>query len=84
MTWTVLEVLPAKQHGHTVYRCRCHCGRIRDVQDTKLGGRSKSCGCGMRKMPRTITANGETLSIEDWAARLECSVDVIRVRLRMG
>jgi hypothetical protein len=84
MAWEVLEALPAKQHGHTVYCARCVCGNVRHVQDTKLNGRSKSCGCTLRKMPLTITANGETLSIEQWAARLGCSVDVIRARLRMG
>ncbi len=43
---TVLEPLPERQYGQTVWLCRCECGRNAKVSRKNLvSGNTRSCGC---------------------------------------
>jgi len=54
--WTIIEDSPWEESGRRQYKCRCICGRIKEVFLTCLrSGASKSCGCmteEMKKMTR--------------------------------
>lgn len=45
--WTVLEkIVPNTNSAKVIWRCKCKCGTIRDLQAYRfISGHSKSCGC---------------------------------------
>lgn len=46
---TVIEMLPERWHKHTVYRCRCECNRVIEVERGSLvSGLTTSCGICMK------------------------------------
>jgi len=45
-----LERLPADNHNHVSWRCRCSCGNLTDVSTAHLpDGHTTSCGCKMHR-----------------------------------
>lgn len=43
---TVISMMPKKRHGRHYFKCRCSCGRLANVDGSKLRlGHTKSCGC---------------------------------------
>jgi hypothetical protein len=47
---TILGILGWNKHGHLIYRCKCQCGQIKNVQRYHLlSGQIKSCGCLWRE-----------------------------------
>ena len=77
----------------TVWLCRCRCGKQFIVSGASLKhGDRATCGC--RRKPkqrrpksvithgkRLITANGETLSLTEWAKRIGISREAMRTRM---
>lgn len=49
--WTILEIIPPSDKRTAAYaRCRCQCGKIKEVKISYiLSGKSKDCGCGRKK-----------------------------------
>lgn len=47
---TVIEKTNKRQGGRIIWKCRCDCGNIVDVNGTSLrNGTTKSCGCYRRE-----------------------------------
>lgn len=89
---TVEELIIRRAYGRNWYaaRVRCECGTIKVVhQKQLLSEKTKSCGCfknrnlllGAQAQEKPITANGETLSLHEWARRGGMSVQVIWNRI---
>jgi hypothetical protein len=63
-SWSILESIVKNNRRH--YRCKCDCGRIREViQHNLLNGRSTSCGSPTYS--RTPLSQGETSLNEKFA-----------------
>ena len=60
--WTVLEILPKTKNYHKIFRCKCSCGTIKDVDAFNvIKGKSKSCGCiSIEKVKQRTTKHGMT------------------------
>jgi hypothetical protein len=44
--WTVLEYAGKSNNGHSLWKCRCTCGRIKIQRSCNIkSGQCKSCGC---------------------------------------
>lgn len=44
--WTVISFVGLDNKNHSIWRCRCNCGVVKDVSGSNLNsGQSKSCGC---------------------------------------
>lgn len=50
---TVLEDIGVSQQGKRLWRCRCECGNVVEVESTRLVHRNKtSCGCKTKELQR--------------------------------
>lgn len=82
---TVLEVARSSNKGKA-WRCVCDCGNEVFSNTHNLEhGRIRSCGClTIRKGTLTITHNGETHTLSQWAKLLGLSEQTLRRRLNSG
>lgn len=96
--WVVIGPAPKGKYGHAQWQCRCDCGNVRAVIQSKLiTGWSKSCGCirpnfldltGQRFGRLTVLERG--VSNTDRQSRWLCSCDcggtalVVSHNLRTG
>lgn len=60
--WTVLEILSKTKNYHKMFRCKCSCGTIKDVDAFNvIKGKSQSCGCiAIEKTKQRSTKHGMT------------------------
>lgn len=89
---TVIERDGIDKHRRALWKCACSCGNeiIASTSDLKCGNR-KSCGClvPIRK-PRvwkgdyTITYNGRTQTVSEWAEEVGINYFTLYRRLSRG
>lgn len=51
-----LEIAGKDESGSHIYRCRCECGRVVEIERQRLVTRARDCGCerGRRQAPVKI------------------------------
>ena len=60
---TVIEKLPSKNY-HSMVKCLCDCGNIKDMRVTHIIQRLGSCGCNLNKLkPNTYIEKGDYIQI---------------------
>lgn len=89
---TVMERAGTNKHRQALWKCACSCGNetILSTSTLKSGG-TKSCGCLVHvvkprlwKGDRTITYNGKTQTISEWAEEIGISYFTLYRRLSRG
>ena len=56
--------------GYQVWRCRCSCGEIVDVQRSRIqSGGTKSCGCLRREMAKARIGMAKAVMLENCKKR---------------
>lgn len=46
---TVISRLPNDDNGHSIWKCKCECGKVVPVKGYNLTRNTKSCGCKRRR-----------------------------------
>lgn len=87
---TVMERNGINEHRQALWKCACSCGNEITVSTSSLkNGNAKSCGC-LGKKPRlwkgdyTITYNGRTQTVSEWAEEVGISYFTLYRRLSRG
>ena len=78
--WTVIADTGRRStYGTHIYKCRCDCGTVRDVDASSLNSRrSKSCGCwraertAMANKTQKIRAQRSAEGIAQWGKKKLC------------
>ncbi len=79
-------------HRQALWKCACSCGNETIVSTSTLkSGNTKSCGCLMKaekhrlwKGDFTITHNGRTQTVSEWAEEVGISYFTLYRRLQRG
>ena len=89
---TVIERNGVNEHRRALWKCACSCGNEITVSTSSLkSGNTKSCGCLKReakppvwKGDYTITYNGKTQTISEWAEEVGMNYFTLYRRLSRG
>lgn len=89
---TVMERDGVNKHRQALWKCACSCGNEVTVSTSTLkSGNTKSCGClthinkpRLWKGDYTITYNGRTQTVSEWAEEVGISYFTLYRRLSRG
>lgn len=89
---TVMERAGTNKHRQAMWKCACSCGGEKIVSTSSLKSCSvKSCGCLLKKYhPRlwkgdyTITHDGKTQTVSEWAEEVGLNYFTLYRRLSRG
>lgn len=87
---TVMEREGTNKYKQALWKCACSCGKETILSTSTLkSGCTKSCGC-LRKNPRlwkgdyTVTYNGRTQTVSEWAEEMGMNYFTLYRRLQRG
>jgi len=87
---TVMEREGTDKNRRALWKCACSCGNETILSTSSLkSGNTRSCGCLM-KQPRlwkgdyTITHNGKTQTVSEWAEEMGINYFTLYRRLQRG
>lgn len=89
---TVMERNGINKHRQALWKCACSCGNETVLSTSTLkSGNTKSCGCLIHQShPRlwkgdyTITYNGKTQTVSEWAEEMGINYFTLYRRLQRG
>lgn len=87
---TVMERDGINKHRQALWKCACSCGNEITVSTSSLkSGNTKSCGClgvpkRLWKGDYTITYNGRTKTVSEWAEEMGINYFTLYRRLERG
>lgn len=79
--WLVIEKYGNENSGDTLWKCKCDCGRIKNIRGSSLtSGNSKSCGCLARELnSKRNRENYKPKKIEDLTGRRYGMLTVVKM-----